>query len=467
MMKYKSVSLLFLLLTACTPELEKMATKVDVPTKWSTEKPWQAIMPADNVTKGAWWEVFKDPELNKLEIEAIKQNSNLKIALSRLEQAKYSLSLAKSNHFPQVNIVANSSRLALSQNKPSYSSNPNATQIAENDVNFGLAVHYEVDLFGRVKNTIKSAEATASQLQADYENLQLLVGAELASEYFNLRELDSEIKVIEDNIALQHKALAFVKARHDLGLATGLDLAQQQALLDTTILQIDALARQRAEIEHALATIIGIAAPEFKVLPSMLSLNLPVVPLAIPSTILERRPDVASAERAMASANAQIGIAKAAFYPSVNLTPTMGLDSSTASTLLQSSSFFWSFGVSIMQPLFDGGRNRSNLKISESGYKLSIESYRLTVLRAIQEVEDGLTGTLIMGQSQKNAQISIESGAKVLDLANAKYEGGIGNYLDVILAQQSLNIYQRQAVQIRGQQYQIAVYLIKAVGGRW
>jgi len=273
--------------------------------------------------------------------------------------------------------------------------------------------------------------------------------------------------VIEDNIALQHKALAFVKARHDLGLATGLDLAQQQALLDTTILQIDALARQRAEIEHALATIIGIAAPEFKVLPSMLSLNLPVVPLAIPSTILERRPDVASAERAMASANAQIGIAKAAFYPSVNLTPTMGLDSSTASTLLQSSSFFWSFGVSIMQPLFDGGRNRSNLKISESGYKLSIESYRLTVLRAIQEVEDGLTGTLIMGQSQKNAQISIESGAKVLDLANARYEGGIGNYLDVILAQQSLNIYQRQAVQIRGQQYQIAVYLIKAVGGRW
>jgi NodT family efflux transporter outer membrane factor (OMF) lipoprotein len=457
----------FLALQGCSSLNEYIKPEVAVPADWSSEYPWRKINPSDHEAKGPWWEIFADSELNKFESAALESNPNLKISAARLEQAKATVTVANAGLYPQVDLVAGAARAKTSENRPRTSSSVAPVSTTQNDFILGLRVNYEADLFGRVSSEVRGAEASNEQAQRDYENVRLLLTAEVASDYYALRALDAELNVVRETIQLQREALQFVQTRHDFGVATGLDLAQQQSQLDNTITQLDSLEQQRAEFQHALATLTGTPAPGFIVAANPLLGKPPQFPVALPSDMLERRPDVASAERAMAAANAQIGIAEAAFYPSVMLSPLVGLESASISTLINASSFFWSFGVSAVQSLFDAGRNRANLAFAQAGYTATVESYRQTVLTAMQEVEDGLSGSAILERAEKNTDKAVNSSSRVLELATARYQGGIGTYLDVITAQANLAINQRQQVQILSQRFQMEIFLIKSLGGSW
>jgi NodT family efflux transporter outer membrane factor (OMF) lipoprotein len=321
-----------------------------------------------------------------------------------------------------------------------------------------------------VAQTIAGAQAAAGQAVADFENTRLLLGADLATAYFNLRAVDSELDVLARAIALQRRAFELVDSRHELGAATGLDLAQQQALLDTTRVQVDLLRRQRSQFENAVATLAGIPAPRFTLAATASEASLPDLKTwrsGLPSDLLERRPDIAAAERAMAQANAQIGVARAAFYPSIVLGGGLGVDSRAVATLFDAPSLLWSVGVSAAQVVFDGGRIKSNVDFARAGHAAAIANYRRVVLAAMQEVEDGLAGLGALSSAAAQAQSAVESAQRVLDMVNARYEGGASAYFDVIAAQQALLASERQATQIQGQRRVTSVFLIKALGGDW
>ena len=273
--------------------------------------------------------------------------------------------------------------------------------------------------------------------------------------------------MVRQNIVAERRALDFVSSRHDMGVASGLDLAQQQSQLDTTVTQIDLLRVQRAQFEHALATLSGVPAPSFKMEPQIVTLNVPAIPVGLPSDLIERRPDVASAERAVAAANARIGVAKAAYFPSIPLVGSYGAESNTAASLFNAASNLWSLGVSATQPLFDAGRLSANVDFARAGYRATVARYREAVLVAMQEVEDGMSGIGNLERAAAESGAAVASAQRVVDLANDRYTGGLATYLDVVTAQQALLANERQQAQIRGQQMLVAVYLVKALGGGW
>jgi len=452
------------LLSACAAGPDYHKPEVTLPVSWQTDQPWRPGTPGDDQAKGAWWERFGDAQLNALQQQALAGNQTLAVASARLAQARASANAVDAGLYPTVGVGTRASRLRISGNRPltNYSARNYAT--VQSDFALGLNASYEVDLFGR---NVEGAAASAQQSAADLENTRLLLTAELASSYFNLRELDVELDVLSQSIALQRKALELATSRHDLGATSGLDVAQQQALLDTTLTQVDVLRKQRAQFEHAIATLTGTPAPGFVLAPALLPMSPPAVPLGVPSDLLERRPDIAAAERAMAAANAQIGVASAAFYPSIMLTPAYGVDSNSMTTLFNAPSVLWSLGVSATQTLFDGGRIRAGVNFAEGGYAAAVANYRRVVLTAMQEVEDGITGVAALERAHTQAQAAIVSARRVLELANSRYEGGVATYLDVITAQQALLNSERQAAQLMGQRMLISVFLVKALGGDW
>ena len=440
---------------------------VEMPVTWKLEGPWRVGTPSDGVPKGPWWKRFGDPQLDALVEKALSASPTLAAANARLAQAKALATAASAGLYPQINFSTRASNERISANRPltKYGS-PNFSTTQENFV-LSLGVAYEADLFGRVQSVIEGARASAEQSQADLENTRLLLTTDLAAAYFNLRQIDTEIDVLTRSIGLQRRSLEFVTSRRDLGAASGLDVAQQQALIDTTLTQLDVLRRQRAQFENAVATLQGTPAPLFSLAPEVKRVAPPAIPVGVPSDVLERRPDVAAAERAMAAANSQIGIANAAFYPSIVLGPSIGVQSTRVSTLFDSPSIIWSLGVSALQPLFNAGRLEANLDFAKAGYDVTVANYRRVILTAMQEVEDGMTGTVALESAYAQAQVAIASATRVLDLATARYEGGVSTYLDVISAQQTLLSAERQATQLQGQRLLIAVFLVKALGGDW
>jgi NodT family efflux transporter outer membrane factor (OMF) lipoprotein len=297
--------------------------------------------------------------------------------------------------------------------------------------------------------------------------VRLVLAADIATNYFNLRAIDSELRVLTRSIGLQKRAFEFVNERHELGVATGLDLAQQQALLETTQVQLELMHRQRALFEHAIGTLAGMPAAQF-VLPSEdREWATPAIPLGVPSNILERRPDIAAAERAMAAANAQIGVATAAYYPSIMLGTSAGYESRELAMLFEAPSVLWSLGLSAAQTLFDGGRTKANVEFAQAGYAATVASYRRTVLVAMQEVQDGISGLDALRRASEQAGSAVRAARKLLDMTTERYEGGVSAYFDVITAQQSLLVAERQAAQVNGQQLVTTVFLIKALGGDW
>lgn len=456
-----------LVLAGCTAGPAYRKPAVDMPVAWQLEAPWRTGTPNDLASKGPWWERFGDPQLNALEQKAMLGNQTLAAANARLAQARALVTASSASLFPQVSLGARAARQQISANRPLTNYNtPNFSTI-QNDYAASLSVSYEVDLAGRVQGLVDGASASAEQSAADLENTRLVLASDLAVNYFSLRALDTELDVLARSIALQRRALVLATDRHDLGATSGLDMAQQQALLDTTLTQVDVLKRQRAQFEHAIATLTGTPAPQFSLAPQPTPMTPPAIPPGIPSDVLERRPDVASAERAMAAANAQIGVASAAFYPSVMLAPSVGVDSRLFQRLFDAPSVLWSLGVSATQVLFDGGRMRANVDFARAGYDVTVANYRRVVLTAMQEVEDGISGVAALDRAYSQAQRAVASAGRVLDIANDRYEGGVASYLDVITAQQSQLSSERQAAQLLGQRLLTSVFLVKALGGDW
>jgi multidrug efflux system outer membrane protein len=455
---------------AVGPDYHKPAA--DVPPAWQPEAPWREAAPNDAALKGDWWRLFQDDALNPLVDRALAGNQNLRVAAARLDQARAQLTAAAADLYPAVGLSAAAARGRTSANRPlSAYSVPNQA-IVQNDFELGPTVNYEADLFGRVRREVEGARASAQQAEADFENTRLLLTAQLVTDYFALRELDAELAVVRHSLDLQRDALGFIASRHDLGFATGLDLAQQQALVDASATQLELLDYQRAQYEHAIATLVGIPAPNFTLPAALATSSLPAIPLGVPSDLLQRRPDVASAERSMAAANARIGVARAAYYPSIILgagfgEPNAGWQSNALATLFEAPSRLWSLGLSATQTLFDAGKTRANVRFATADYSAAVATYRQTVLTAMEEVENGITGLASLGRAVTQADASVNSAQEAFDIATARYKGGVDTYLEMITAQQVLLGNQRQAVQVRGQQFATAVYLVKALGGGW
>lgn len=459
------------LMAGCSVAPEYKQPEVVTPAAWQSPAPFGSpfglAQPADAAFKGNWWELYQDPELNRLEELARTQNQSLAAAVSRFQQALSQVDVSAAGLFPQASLQAGGARQKSSADRPLSSYTVPNQSVVQNNFQLGFAASYEADFFGRVRNTVTLARASAEAASADLENTRLLLMTQLAADYFNLRELDSEIDVLRQGIVLQEKALAFIDARHELGVASGLDLAQQQSVLDGSRTQLELLVTQRAQFQHALATLTGTPAPDFVLAPAIVKMVPPAMPVALPSTLLQRRPDVASAQRATIAANANIGVARAAYFPSVILQTNGGWNSNEMGNLISAPSLLWSLGASVAQTIFDGGRIKASVKIAEAGYAGTVANYRQSVLVAMQEVEDGIEGIGTLGRAETQAEASVRSSQRVLDLANDRYTGGLDTYLDVITAQQTLLTNQRQAVKIRGQQMLSSVFLVKALGGGW
>jgi NodT family efflux transporter outer membrane factor (OMF) lipoprotein len=456
-----------LLLAGCAsvPVYQKPA--LELPAAWQSSSAFQTAAPNDAALKGNWWEIYGDAQLNQLVQQSLARNQSLAAAAARLEQARSQVTVSSAGLFPQASLQAGTARQKTSANRPLNAYDVTNQSTVQNNYQLGFAVNYEADLFGRVRSKVSSAQASAQQATADFENARLVLVAELAADYFNLRELDAEIAVLDESLALQRKAYDFIQARHELGAATGLDLAQQQSLLDASRTQLELLRQQRAQYEHALATLTGTPAPTFTLATASSALTPPTVPTGLPAEILQRRPDIASAERAVAAANANIGVARAAYFPTINLQANGGWDSNQMSKLIEAPSLLWSLGAALTQTLFDAGKTEANVAIAKAGYTGAVASYRQSVLTAMQEVEDGMTSSATLQRAHQSAEASVTASRRVLDLANDRYAGGVETYFDVITAQQTLLSNQRTAVQLRGQQMVNSVYLIKALGGGW
>ena len=458
--------------TGCAVGPNYHRPQADVPPAWQPEAPWHEAAPNDGALKGEWWRLFQDPTLNPLVERALTDNQNLRVAAARLDQAHDQARIAAADLYPAVTLSGQAERGKTSANRPlSGYSLPNQSTVQNNFV-LGPNVNYEADLFGRVRREVEGARASAQQAEADFENTRLILTAQVVTDYFALRELDAEIAVVRHSLDLQRDALGFIASRHDLGFATGLDLAQQQALVDADATQLELLDNQRSQFEHAIATLVGTPAPSFALPPAVSAASLPMIPVGLPSDLLQRRPDVASAERSMAAANARIGVARAAYYPSIFLgsgfgEPNAGWQSNALTTLFDAPSRLWSIGLSATQTLFDAGKTRANVRFANADYTAAVATYRQTVLTAMEEVEDGITGLASLDRAVTQADASVKSAQEAFDIATARYKGGVDTYLEMITAQQVLLSNQRQAVQVHGQQFATAVFLVKALGGGW
>ncbi|HTS36109.1 MAG TPA: efflux transporter outer membrane subunit [Candidatus Solibacter sp.] len=452
-------------LAGCSVGPKYQRASVPTPPAWKTEAPWREAAPKDSIPKGAWWELFHEEELNRYEQQLLAANQSLAAARSRLDEARSLARVASAGLFPVASVDPNASRNRYSGNRPEVSTPGPA--VTQNAFEIPFALNYEVDLFGRARKTLQAANANLQSTAADLQNVQLVLSAELAADYFSLRELDSETQVVQESVKIEQEGLVLVNHRHEGGIASGLDLAQQQTLLDSTVTQLHLIQQQRAQFEHAMAVLTGNPASTFSIPVAPLVVAPPPVPLGMPSDLLERRPDIATAERSMAQQNALVGVAKTSFYPQFTIAGAGGFQSISLSSLITAPSAFWSLGGDLLQPIFNGGKNRANLAAQKAAYDESVANYRESVLTAFQQVEDGLSDLQALAQAADSQSAAVTDARRALDIANNRYTGGLTTFLDVITAQTVLLSNERLSTQLLGQRMVASVFLVKALGGGW
>lgn len=462
---------------ACTvgPRYARPAAPAPAPDAWKTQPPWQQAAPKDEIPKGAWWRVFHDTSLEAYEQQLLQANQSLIAARDRLSQARSLARVATADYFPQLLTDPNAMRERGSGNRPLNGEAPTVINgvvqpvppYTQSVYTIPFSLSYEADLFGRVRRNVEAANASLQSTAADLGNVQLVLTAELAADYFTLRELDAEYKVVEESVGFQQKELDLLNDRHAGGITSGLEVAQQAAVLESTISQAALVQQSRAQYEHAIAVLVGQPASSFSVPVAPLTETPPPVPLGVPSDVLERRPDIASYERQMAYENAQVGIARKAFFPHITLSGGGGYQSTELASLFNAPSLFWSLGADALQPILQGGRNKANLAAARAAYDQSVANYRQSVLTAFQEVEDGISNLSTLSQALSTQAAAVEDARRALDIANNRYIGGVTSYLDVITAQTTLLGSERLETQLLGQQMVSSVYLVKALGGGW
>jgi NodT family efflux transporter outer membrane factor (OMF) lipoprotein len=426
---------------------------------------WRVAQPSDDVIRGKWWESFHDPLLNSLEEQVAISNQTVAEAEARFRAARAAIRGARADLFPTVTAGVAVTKSHASVNRQAVNGQVVGRDTVDYQLPFDLS--YEVDLWGRVRRNVEASTATAQASAADVQTALLSSCAELAVDYFELRGLDTQIVLLETTVAAYERAVQLTKARYDQGVASGVDVAQAQTQLDTTRVQATDLQVARAQFEHAIAILIGKPPAQLSIDPAEIAVPPPAIPIAIPSQLLERRPDVAAAERRVAAANAQIGVATAAFFPTLALTASGGVESSVFTTLLEWPSRFWSIGPSLVQTVFDAGRRRSVKEQAVANYDGTVALYRQNVLTAFQDVEDNLAALRVLADEAKLAADAVQSANRSLEIAHNRYVGGVTTYLEVITAQTAALANQVTAADVLTRRMTASVLLLKALGGGW
>jgi outer membrane protein, multidrug efflux system len=428
---------------------------------------WQPAKPSAQLPRGNWWGLFGDDELDRLERQALTNNQQLAGAVARFNQARASVNIQRAALFPQVELDPSYSRQRTSFNEPS-SGHAAGNSPTYNTFTMQLTAGWEVDLWGRVRRQVESARALLAGSADDLEAMRLAIAAELATDYFTLRAIDAEDELLARTVETYRRSLELTRNRRKGGIATDLDVSQAETQLRTTEAALPSLELQRSKLLHALATLTGEPATGFRMSPSQAaSVDPPSVPVSLPSELLERRPDIASAEQRMAAANAQIGVARSAFYPRLRINGLAGFQSVDLSSWFDWPSRFWAVGPTLRMPLFTGGANRAQLQLTEAAYTETVAGYRQTVLAAFQEVEDQLAAQRLL-QAQLGAQsAALVAAQHTVEIANNRYRAGLVTYLEVAAAQSSALNLERAVVELRGDKLVAAVGLIRALGGGW
>jgi NodT family efflux transporter outer membrane factor (OMF) lipoprotein len=428
---------------------------------------WKTAEPSAHLPRGSWWELYDDPELDRLEGLAAANNQQIAVALANLDQARASLSVARADFLPQISSSGSATRQRTSANA-SPTSAATGKSITFNNFNVSADASWELDLWGRIRRQIEVAHATFTASADDLESVKLSVQAQLAIDYFALQSLDAQYALLQKTSIAYARALELTQNRHQGGIASDLDVAQAETQFKSAQAQIPAVDLQRAQLRHALAVLCGQPATIFALTPNTVAAtNLPAIPVAVPSEWLESRPDIAAAERRMAAANATIGMAKTAFYPRVLLNGSGGFDSISASDLFTWPSHLWAIGPTLQLPIFTGGRNRAQLASARAAYDGTVAAYRQTVLTAFQDVEDQLAAQRLLAQQLDEETAALASAQRTLDISNNRYKAGVEQYLDVIVAQAIELTHKQNTVQLNGQRLAASVSLIKALGAGW
>ena len=456
------------LLSSCAVGPRYSRPSAPVPTDYKeTPQNWKPAQPADQTLRGKWWQIYQDPQLNVLEEKINISNQSLKAAQAQFEQARATVRYNRADYYPTITVQPSATRERFSANRPLNPITVNGKPAAAttNDLIIPVDMSYEPDVWGRVRRTVEETRADAQATLADLESVRLSVHSELAADYFQARELDAEAALLDSTVSSYTKQLELTNNRYNGGIASQVDVAQAQTQLETARAQAIDVREQRTQYEHAIAVLIGVPASSFTLPAVSLNATPPIIPPGLPSELLERRPDIASSERQMVSANARIGIAKAAYFPLFNLGPSAGYESTSIVNWLSGPSAFAYVGASAVVTAFDVGRRRAASDQARAFYDQSVANYRQNVLTAYQEVEDNLAALRLLEEEANTETAAVNAAEHSLALSNNRYKGGVTTYLEVITAQATALADERTAVQISGRRMVDSVLLIKALGG--
>jgi NodT family efflux transporter outer membrane factor (OMF) lipoprotein len=437
----------------------------EVPPAYKEAGNWKPAQPNDQNLGGNWWTIFQDPQLDALELQVNVSNQNLKAAEAQYQQARAALQYNRADYYPTVTAGASASRTRVSAHRPPPNSIFNG--ITYNDFVLPVDFSYQADVWGRVRRSVESAREQAQASAADLATVNLSMHADLAIDYFQARSLDAEERLLSSTVKQYEDALELTQSRYQGGLSSEVEVQQAKTQLDTTRAQAIDVGVLRAQYEHAVAILIGRPPAELSLPPLPLTAPPPPVPGSMPSELLERRPDIAAAERRVAAANAQIGVAKSAYYPVISLTGSGGFESSSISTLLNGPSGLWSFGLSAVGTIFDVGRRRALTNEARAAYDFQVAAYRESVLTGFQQVEDNLAAVRILENEAKTQDEAVVAAQRSLDLSVTRYTGGVTSYLEVTIAQSAALADEVTAVNILGRRMANTVLLIQALGGGW
>jgi NodT family efflux transporter outer membrane factor (OMF) lipoprotein len=457
-----------LTLTACTVGPDYVRPDAPVPVTFKETDGWKIAQPKDARIGQEWWKLFNDPLLSDLEGQVVISNQNVLAAEAQFRQARALVQATRAGYFPTVTTaptVTRSQRASL--NSGTTGAGGSTRSPAVTDYSLPIDLSWEADVWGRIRRSVESSRDSAQASEADLAAARLSAQAELAQDYFLLRSQDAQKQLLDDTVASFQKALDLTRNRYNSGIAAKSDLLQAETQLKTTKAQAIDLGVQRAQLEHAIALLIGKPASSFSIAVAPLASVFPEIPAGLPSQLLERRPDIASAERRMAAANAQIGVAKAAYYPRVTLSASAGLEALSLADWFSWPSRFWALGAGLSETLFDGGLRHAQTDEARAAYDATVAAYRQTVLTGFQEVEDNLSALRILEAEAVAQDEAVKSSRESLAVTLNQYRGGIVSYLNVIVSQSTALANERTAVGILGRRLTSSVLLIKALGGGW
>ncbi|MDW5265853.1 MULTISPECIES: efflux transporter outer membrane subunit [Acidobacteriaceae] len=424
---------------------------------------WHPAQPADTVLRGDWWTIFNDPQLNQLEPKVAAENQSLKAAEARFRQARALIQYNRSNLYPTIGTSPSAVGERESANRPYFTTTSNSTA----DTQIPLDLNYEIDLWGRIRHGVNAAREEAQASSADMQTALLSLQAELAMDYFEARSADAEEKLLNDTVKDYEDAYRITNNRFEGGVAPQSDVDQARTQLEAARVEASDVTLLRAQYEHAIAVLIGQPPATFMLAATPLDARPPAIPIGLPSELLERRPDIAAAERRVAEANDRIGIARAAYFPTLSLNGAVGYESTALSNLLSRSSFLWAVGPTLSETFFDAGRRRSASQQALAGYDETVANYRQTSLTAFQQVEDNLTALRVLNAEAAHQHQATQSAQSAQQIFNNRYVGGIDTYLQVVTAQTTALINERNDIDIMRRQMDASVLLIKALGGGW